>query len=215
MVTRRADGGVGGALAAGDEVGRVNRRVHRRTQAASNVPALSSVIVSIAYRPSSARIVAGRRPVDGDRRIPGWRTGTDDVRLTGFREVSLGDPRRVGAAHEVDEVGVVHGGDRIGAEVGRIDDRRPARPARPSRSRSPRARLLVAGLADAEPVAAVGGVAAMALGPHHRHPQRIAHGDPTYGHPRHADRRDRSCHTRARATAAAPSASPCLRPRVR
>ena len=95
------------------------------------------------------------------------------MRLTGLGQVTLGDPGRVGAAHEVDEVGIVHGEHRIEAEVGRFDDRRPRRDE-PVVQHVAAFGLLVAGLAHTQPVAAIGRVAAMARRPDDRHPQRAS-----------------------------------------
>ncbi len=90
----------------------------------------------------------------------------DHVRLTGLGQMPLGDPGRVGAAHEVDEVGIVHGEHGIEAESRRFDDRRPRRDEPGVQHVAPLG-LLVAGLAHTQPVAAIGRVAAVTRRPDH------------------------------------------------
>ncbi len=114
-----------------------------------------------------------RAPPGGvPRRVAGGREQVrHDLRLTRIVEVTLGHPGRIRARHEVDELGVVHGRDRIEPEVGRVDDRR-ARVAQLVVERVAALGFLVADLAHAEPVAAVRGVAAVARGPDSGHAQR-------------------------------------------
>ena len=91
-----------------------------------------------------------------------------DLRLAGIVEVALGDPRRRRPRQEVDEVGIVHGEDRIEAVVVGLDDRDAGRDELVVQDVAALG-LLVAGQPHAEPVAAVGCMPAVARRPHHRH----------------------------------------------
>jgi hypothetical protein len=82
------------------------------------------------------------------------------VGLTRVGEMTLGNPCRISAAHEVDEVRVVHGDDRRESEVRGFEDPRAC--AGESVVQHIAAfGLLLAGLPHAEPVATVGRMAAM------------------------------------------------------
>ena len=85
--------------------------------------------------------------------------------------MTFGDPRVVGAGEEVDEAGVVHGEDRIEAVVGGLDDRRAGRDELVAQDVAALG-LLVARQPHAEPVPAVGRVAAVPRRPDDRHRQR-------------------------------------------
>ena len=73
------------------------------------------------------------------------------------------------------------GDDRVEPEVGSVDVDARGRRLVPEHIAT--RRLLVAGLADSQPVAAIGAVAAMARGPHHRHRERSPAGTTSNGAP--------------------------------
>ena len=120
----------------------------------------------------------GRRPALGaassGERSDGEQV-RDDLRLAGVLEVALGDPAVAGAGEEVDVGGVVDGEDGIETVVVGLDDRGPGGDELVVQDVAALG-LLVAGQPDAEPVAAVGCVAAVPRRPHHRHRQRHAAG---------------------------------------
>ena len=160
----------------------MHRCVHRAEHAASNVPALSSVSVSVAYRPISARMwPAAGRPVPG--REPGQ---SEDVRhhlrLARILQVARGHPcRRSARRRQSTNRRVVHRQHRIEPQVGRIDDRR-AGGDELGVQRVAALGLLVAHVAYAEPVATVRRVARVAAVPHHRHAQPSWRPEPRLRH---------------------------------
>ena len=95
------------------------------------------------------------------------------MRLAGVGEMTFRHPRRVRPRHEIHEVRVVNGSDRVEPEVRRRDNLRTGCDQAITQQVTTR-RLLVTGFTHAEPVTTVRRMSVVTITPDHRHPQ--AHG---------------------------------------